>query len=152
MRALGHVGEASILEQPRRSEAAYRAVIGHLDMAGYSRLTALDGPGTLTRLHSVQDQIIRVVVTNHGGRVVRFSADDALIEFKSANAAVLACMELQGKIEAFNQPLPSDRQLRFRIGLHVGDVVIDRTDLFGTTVNIAARLQALADPGGVIIS
>src|SRR5262249_5596717 len=96
--------------------------------------------------------IIRAVVAHHGGRVVRFSADEALVEFKSANAAVVASMELQERIEAFNQPLSPDRKLRFRIGLHGGEVGIDRNDLFGTAVNIAARLQALADPGGLVLS
>jgi adenylate cyclase len=147
-------GGASIakLALADRSDEAHRAVVGHMDMAGYGRLTALDGPGTLTRLHTIQDQIIRAVVARHGGRVVRFSADEALVEFESANAAVVASIELQERIEAFNQPLSPDRKLRFRIGLHVGEVVIDRDDLFGTAVNIAARLQALADPGGLVLS
>lgn len=121
------------------------------DVAGYSRLMEIDEEGTLATLterRTVTDDL----VARHGGRIFGTAGDSVLAEFASVFAAVECAVEIQRALAEANSSLPEDRQLRFRIGINVGDVMVKDGDIFGDGVNIAARLEGLAAPGGICIS
>ena len=122
------------------------------DVAGYSRLTESDEEDTLDRLRRLRTQTIEPLIAAHRGRVVKLMGDGALIEFASAVDAVRCAVEIQGRVADFDADTPSARQIRFRIGINLGDVVVDGDDLLGDGVNIASRLEQLAEPGGICIS
>src|SRR5215469_1648575 len=120
------------------------------DVEGYSRLMGVDEVGTLkglTERRAILDRLIR----EHGGRIANTAGDSVLAEFGSAVDAVQCAVEAQAALAEANSSLPADRRINFRIGIHVGDVMVRAGDLFGDGVNIAARLQALAQPGGVCV-
>src|SRR5919107_3294120 len=127
------------------------AAIFAADVEGYSRLMGLDEVGTLRTLTAHRDIMDRLI-GEHGGRIANTAGDSVLAEFPSAVDAVQAAMEVQKALKAANESLPQERQVRFRIGVHVGDVMVRGGDLFGDGVNIGARLQAMAQPGQVCIS
>jgi adenylate cyclase len=127
------------------------AAIFAADVAGYSRLMGSDDVGTL-RLLTERREVMDGLIAEHGGRVVNTAGDSVLAEFPSAVDAVQCAVETQARLARANESLPTDRRLEFRIGVHVGDVVVRGGDLFGDGVNIAARLQALAEPGGICVS
>src|SRR5215211_7598862 len=120
-------------------------------MAGYSRLMSEDEIGTLRTL-TAHREIMDRLIAEHGGRIANTAGDSVLAEFPSVVDAVQAAVEVQEALKAANESLPQERQVRFRIGVHVGDVMVKGGDLFGEGVNIAARLQAIAEPGGVCVS
>jgi adenylate cyclase len=121
------------------------------DVAGYSRLMEQDEPGTFTRLKAYRDSVLEKIVS-HRGRVVNTAGDSVLAEFSSVVNAVDCAVRIQRDIAERNADVaPADR-MQFRIGINLGDVMVDGDDLFGAGVNIAARLQALADSGGVLVS
>jgi class 3 adenylate cyclase/TolB-like protein len=122
------------------------------DVVGYSRLMEQDEAATLATLKARQKEVVRPIVARHEGRIFKVIGDGALAEFGSAVNAVLCAIELQRAMAAANAELPQDRRIVLRIGLNLGDVVIDGSDRYGDGVNIAARLEALADPGGVFVS
>lgn len=121
------------------------------DVAGYSRMMGDDEAGTLEVLKAHRARITRAV-TGHGGRVVSWSGDGLLADFGSCVEAVRASIAIQNELKSANAELPDPRRMHFRIGVNLGDVFIEAEDLLGEGVNIAARLQALCDPGGVYIS
>jgi adenylate cyclase len=127
------------------------AAIFAADAAGYSRLMSLDEVETLRRL-SAHRETIDGLIAEYGGRIANTAGDSILAEFPSAVAAVQCAVEVQARLASANEGVPADRRLEFRIGVHVGDVMIRDGDLFGDGVNTAARLQTLAEPGGVCIS
>jgi adenylate cyclase len=127
------------------------AAIFAADVAGYSRLVGSDEVGTL-RLFTAHREILDGLIAEHRGRIANTAGDSVLAEFPSAVDAVQCAVEAQERLAEANQSLPADRRLEFRIGVHVGDVVVQPHDLFGDGVNIAARLQTLAEPGGICIS
>ena len=127
------------------------AAIFAADVAGYSRLVGSDEVGTL-RLFTARREILDGLIAAHGGRIANTAGDSVLAEFPSAVDAVQCAVEAQERLAEANRNLPLDRRLEFRIGVNVGDVVVQPGDLFGDGVNIAARLQTLAEPGGVCIS
>jgi adenylate cyclase len=127
------------------------AAIFAADAAGYSRLMGLDEVETLRRL-SAHRETIDGLIAEYGGRIANTAGDSILAEFPSAVAAVQCAVEVQARLASANEGVPADRRLEFRIGVHVGDVMIRDGDLFGDGVNTAARLQTLAEPGGVCIS
>jgi adenylate cyclase len=127
------------------------AAIFAADVAGYARLVGSDEVGTL-RLFTAHREILDGLIAEHGGRIANTAGDSVLAEFPSAVDAVQCALQAQERLAEANQNLPADRRLEFRIGVHVGDVVVQPGDLFGDGVNIAARLQTLAEPGGVCIS
>ncbi|WP_262273623.1 adenylate/guanylate cyclase domain-containing protein, partial [Microvirga yunnanensis] len=127
------------------------AAIFAADMAGYSRLMERDEVGTLKALTAHREVIDRLI-TEHGGRIANTAGDSVLAEFPSAVEAVQCAMAVQEALVQANQDTPEERRLQFRIGVHVGDVMVRAGDLLGDGVNIAARLESLADPGGLCIS
>jgi adenylate cyclase len=122
------------------------------DIAGYSRLMGADEEGTLTRLKVVRKALVDPAIASHRGRIVKTTGDGMLVEFVSAVDAARCGAEVQRGMAVQNAALPQDQRIEFRIGIHVGDIIIDESDIFGDGVNIAARLEGIADPGGICIS
>ena len=128
------------------------AAILAADVAGYSRLMGADEEGTLARLKAVRKAVIDPTLALHRGRIVKTTGDGVLAEFASAVEAVRCAVELQRGIFRQNDGLPQTTRIEFRIGIHVGDIIVDDSDIFGDGVNIAARLEGIAEPGGISIS
>jgi adenylate cyclase len=122
------------------------------DAAGYSRLMSIDEHATVAALDSAREAF-RTEIERSGGRVVDMAGDSVLAVFDSAVGAVTASLAVQVKINATAEAVPHDRAMRFRIGVHLGDV-IEKADgtIYGDGVNIAARLEGLAEPGGIVVS
>ena len=128
------------------------AAIIAADVVGYSRLIGVDEIGTLAAVKSVRQEVIEPKARQFHGRIVKLMGDGALMEFPSAVDAVAFAVELQRAIAERNMDVPEDRQIVYRIGINVGDIVIEDDDIFGDGVNIATRLEGLAKPGGICIS
>ncbi|WP_018236732.1 adenylate/guanylate cyclase domain-containing protein [Ensifer sp. BR816] len=122
------------------------------DVVGYSRMMELDESGTLERLQSNRQTCLLPLVQKHSGRVVKLMGDGSLVEFPSVVAAVSCALEIQHDVEASDLDLPEAQRIRYRIGVNLGDLIVEGDDLYGEGVNVAARLQTLAKPGGVAIS
>lgn len=128
------------------------AAILAADVVGYSRLMGLDEEGTLAALTDHIGELLEPSITAHGGRVVKTTGDGLLAEFASVVDAVRCAVACQVEMRARNAGTPSDRRIAFRIGVNLGDVISQNGDLYGDGVNIAARLESLAEPGGICIS
>jgi TolB-like protein len=135
-------------ERAQRRLAAILAA----DVVGYSRLIGTDEEGTLAALKALRRELIDPKVEQHHGRVVKTTGDGALIEFASVVDAVRCAVDVQRGAAERNAGVRPDKPIEFRIGINVGDVVIDGDDILGDGVNIAARLEGLADPGGILVS
>jgi adenylate cyclase len=122
------------------------------DVAGYSRLMGNDEEGTLARLKFLRKTLIDPAIASHRGRIVKTTGDGVLVEFASAVDAARSSAEVQRRMAEQNAAWPQEQRIQFRIGIHVGDIIIDDNDIFGDGVNIAARLEGIAEPGGVCIS
>src|SRR5215475_8715371 len=122
------------------------------DVAGYSRLMGQDETGTLTRLRALRRELIDPEIAEHKGPIVKTTGDGILIEFPSVVEAVACAVAIQRGISERNAKIPADRRIEFRIGINLGDVIVEEGDIYGDGVNIAARIEALADPGGVFVS
>ncbi|TIV19507.1 MAG: adenylate/guanylate cyclase domain-containing protein [Mesorhizobium sp.] len=122
------------------------------DVVGYSRLMEADEVGTLAALKKRRNLILQPTVREYGGRIVKFLGDGVLIEFASAVNAVTAAIELQRKMSEANGDLPDQSRIVLRVGINLGDVIGEGADIYGEGVNIAARLETLAEPGGICIS
>jgi adenylate cyclase len=122
------------------------------DIAGYSRLMGADEEGTLSRLNAHRREFLEPKIADHRGRIVKRTGDGVLIEFASAVDAARCAVEVQRGMAKRNASVPQDKRIEFRIGIHVGDVIIEDGDIFGDGVNIAARLEGIAQPGGICIS
>jgi TolB-like protein/class 3 adenylate cyclase len=122
------------------------------DVAGYSRLMGIDEEGTLAQLKAVRKALVDPTIAKHRGRIVKTTGDGMLVEFASAVDAVRGAVEIQRGIAKQNASVPQDKRIEFRIGIHVGDIIIDDNDIFGDGVNVAARLEGIAEPGGVCMS
>src|SRR5713101_4478497 len=122
------------------------------DVAGYSRLMGLDEEGTLSRLKAVRKALVDPTIAAHRGRIVKTTGDGMLVEFASAVDAVRCAIEVQHGIAGQSAGGLPHTRIEFRIGIHVGDIIFDDNDIFGDGVNIAARLEGIAEPGGVCIS
>ena len=122
------------------------------DVAGYSRLMGIDEEGTLARLKAIRKTLVDPTIASHRGRIVKTTGDGMLVEFASAVDAVRGAVEVQSGMAEQNASVPQDVRIEFRIGIHVGDIIIDDNDIFGDGVNIAARLEGIAEAGGVCIS
>ncbi len=128
------------------------AAILSADMIGYSRLMEADEAGTLAALKRHRAEVIDPKIAQYGGRIVSTGGDGLLCEFPSVVDAVQSAIDIQTAMTARNANLPEDRRMQFRIGVNLGDVIVEGNDIFGDGVNVAARLQALADAGGVWVS
>jgi adenylate cyclase len=128
------------------------AAIVAADVAGYSRLMGADEEGTLERLKAHRAELIDPAIAAHHGRIVKTTGDGLLAEFASAVDAVRCAAEVQGGLAERNDALLPQQRIVFRIGIHIGDVIIEGDDIYGDGVNIAARLEGAADPGGVLVS
>ncbi|MEE8351392.1 MAG: tetratricopeptide repeat protein [Rhodospirillales bacterium] len=127
------------------------AAVIYADVAGYSRLTGADEEATHRALSAALDAIT-IIIEGHGGRVLHYAGDAILAEFASVVVSLTAAIDIQRDLAARNHGLAEDRRLLFRIGVNLGDVIVDRDELYGDGVNVAARLESLADPGGICIS
>ena len=128
------------------------AAILAADVVGYSRLMGRDESGTLARLKTHRTERLDPALARNGGRLVKTTGDGAIVEFGSAVDAFRAAIEFQQAVADTNRDQPDDTRIVFRIGLHLGDLIVDGDDLYGDGVNIAARLEAEAQPGGIVVS
>jgi adenylate cyclase len=128
------------------------AAILAADVAGYSRLMGADEEGTHERLKTHRREFVDPKIGEHSGRIVKTTGDGMLVEFASVVHAVRCAAELQRAMIDREAGMPEDRRIRFRIGINLGDIIVDGDDIFGDGVNVAARLEALSDPGGICIS
>src|SRR6202049_4964132 len=141
-------GSPLAADQVERRLAAVLAA----DVAGYSRLMGIDEEGTLARLKAAKKAFVDPAIASHRGRIVKTTGDGMLVEFASAVDAARCAVEVQRGMSRQNADVRQDLRIEFRIGIHVGDIIIDDNDIFGDGVNIAARLEGIAEPGGVCIS
>src|SRR6202035_3458186 len=135
------------MPSPRRLAAILAA-----DVAGYSRLMGADEECTHERLKEVHRQLVDPKIAEHHGRIVKTTGDGLLVEFASVVDAVRCAAEVQRAMIDGEPEVPDERRIRLRIGINLGDVIAEDTDIFGDGVNVAARLEALAEPGGICIS
>jgi adenylate cyclase len=135
----------------KRAQRRLAAILA-ADVVGYSRLMEHDEAGTLAALKSRRRDVLAPLITQHHGRIVKLMGDGVLVEFGSAVDAVQCAVELQKGFTAANQGVPEPRHIILRIGINLGDVIVEGSDLYGDGVNIAARLEGLAEPGGICIS
>jgi adenylate cyclase len=136
------------MSQTRRLAAILAA-----DVAGYSRLIGADEEGTLNRLRSIRAELIDPKIVENRGRIVKTTGDGLLVEFSSVVDALRSATQWQRGMDERNAAAPGDNRIEYRIGIHQGDVVVeDDDDIFGDGVNVAARLEGLAEPGGICVS
>ncbi len=128
------------------------AAILAADVAGFSRLLGADEAGTLAALKADRAELIDPAIAEHGGRIVKLMGDGTLVEFASVVGAVECAVEVQRGIAERTAGESEDERIVFRVGVNLGDVIIDGDDIYGDGVNVAARLQEIAEPGGVCVS
>ena len=128
------------------------AAILAADVAGYSRLMGADEEGTLVALTAIRRELGDPKIAEHRGRIVKTTGDGLLAEFASVVDAVRYAVEVQREMVRRNADVPADKRIEFRIGINLGDIIIDEGDIYGDGVNVAARLDALAEPGGICVS
>jgi adenylate cyclase len=128
------------------------AAILAADVAGYSRLMGADEEGTLAQLKALRRELSDPKIKEHRGRIVKTTGDGLLLEFASVVDAVRCAVEVQREMAERNAGVPPDRRIEFRMGINLGDIIKDGRDIHGDGVNVAARLEALAAPGGICVS
>jgi adenylate cyclase len=128
------------------------AAIVSADVAGYSRLMGRDESGALAALKAVRQEVVDPAIAMHGGRIVKTTGDGLLLEFPSVVNATRCAIEVQTAMASKTVDVPEDRRIAFRIGINLGDIIVEGDDIFGDGVNVAARLQEIAPPGGICIS
>lgn len=134
-----------------RIERRLAAVLA-ADVVGYSRLMEVDEAGTLARLKSVRVELIDPAIANCKGRLIKTTGDGLLVEFQSVTEALRCAVDFQQRMARRNRDMPASRTLLYRIGINLGDVIVEDGDIFGDGVNVAARLESIAEPGGICIS
>jgi class 3 adenylate cyclase len=122
------------------------------DVAGYSRFMGADEEGTHERLKAHLEELVNPKIAEHRGRIVKNTGDGFLAEFSSVVDAVRCAVEMQEGMTERNAATPVDQQIEFRVGINLGDVIVEDDDIFGDGVNVAARLEALAEPGSICVS
>jgi adenylate cyclase len=137
--------------QSERVERRLAAILA-ADVVGYSRLMGQDEAGTLARLQTLRRELIDLEITEHKGRVVKTTGDGILIEFPSVVEAVACAVAMQRGMHQHNAATPQDQRMEFRVGINLGDVIVEDGDIHGEGVNVTARLEALAEPGGICVS
>ena len=128
------------------------AAIVAADVVGYSRLMEVDEEGTLARMKTVRLELIDPAIAKCRGRVIKTTGDGMLIEFQSVTEALRCAVDFQQRMARRNRDLPASRALLYRIGINLGDVIAEESDIFGDGVNVAARLESMAEPGGICVS
>src|SRR5262252_10219598 len=128
------------------------AAILAADVAGYSRLMGADEEGTHERLKAHLGELVNPKIREHRGRIVKNTGDGFLAEFGSVVDGVRCAVEVQQETAERNAAIAPEKRIEFRIGVNLGDVIVDEHDIFGDGVNVAARLEAMADPGGICVS
>ncbi len=128
------------------------AAILAADVVGYSRLMGADEEGALEALQELREKLFDPAIANHGGRIVKLMGDGTLVEFASVVDAVNCGAEIQGAMAENNAGVNREKRLDLRIGINLGDVMIEGDDIYGDGVNLAARLEAEAQPGGICVS
>ncbi len=159
-RARAYVQTKTVQISPTRQESAPEPLVGErrlttilaADVVGYSRMMSADEAGTLNSIRDVRSRFIDPKATVFHGRVVKLMGDGALMEFGSVVDAVNFAIDVQKSMVDYNRGVPNERQIKFRIGINVGDIIVDGDDIYGDGVNIAARLEGLSDEGGICIS
>jgi adenylate cyclase len=136
------------LHKPDRRLAAIVAA----DVVGYSRLMEADEAGTLARLKTVRLELIDPAIANCKGRIIKTTGDGLLVEFQSVTEALRCAVDFQERMARRNRDMPASRSLLYRIGVNLGDVIVEENDIFGDGVNVAARLESIAEPGGICVS
>src|SRR5687768_8036961 len=134
-----------------RAERRLAAILA-ADVVGYSRLMGQDEQGTLARLKTHRREFIDPLIAEHRGRIVKLMGDGALVEFASVVDAVACAVAIQEGMAGRERDLPAAERIRFRIGVNLGDVIVEGEDIYGDGVNVAARLEGLAEPGGICVS
>src|SRR5512141_2696028 len=122
------------------------------DVAGYSRLMSADEEGTLAALKAYRRELVDPKISEHRGRIVKNTGDGVLVEFASAVDAVRCAMDIQRAMAERNVDIPDDRRIDIRIGINIGDIILEEGDIYGDGVNIAARIETLAKPGAICLS
>src|SRR5262245_29218510 len=122
------------------------------DVAGYSRLMGADEEGTLAQLKAHRRALVDPKINEHRGRIVKTTGDGMLVEFTSVVHAVHCAIDVQRGMAGRNAGVPPEKRIEFRIGINVGDIIIDDGDIYGDGVNVAARLEGIAAPGGICVS
>jgi TolB-like protein/class 3 adenylate cyclase/tetratricopeptide (TPR) repeat protein len=150
MRVTTFFGQAGQMSE-RRVERRLAAILA-ADVAGYSRLVGEDEEGTLERLRVLRREVVDPMIKEHRGRIVRITGDGLLVEFASVVDAVRCAVDTQREMALRNAETPVNRRIEFRIGINLGDIMNDEEDIYGDGVNVAARLEALAAPGGICVS
>ena len=128
------------------------AAILAADVVGYTRLMGADETGTLERLKSLRKELVQPKITERKGRIVKLMGDGLLAEFPSVVEAVQCAIDIQQEVAEREPDISDDRRIRLRIGINLGDIIVEGSDIYGDGVNVAARLEALADPGGIWVS
>src|SRR5438046_2994562 len=140
-----------VQERPVRVERRLSAILA-ADVAGYSRLMHHDEEATHAKLTALLADGVEPAIAEHGGRIVKNTGDGFLAEFPSAVEAVRAAVQFQTRVKELTIADADDRRIAFRVGINVGDVIVEPHDVFGDDVSIAARLESIAQPGGICIS
>src|ERR1044071_6078327 len=138
--------------EPLSASIRRLAAVLAADVAGYSRLMGADEEGTLARFKAHRRELVDPKISEHRGRIVKTTGDGMLVEFASVVDAVRCAVEVQRAMIDREAEVAEERRIRFRIGINLGDIIVDSDDIFGDGVNVAARLEALAEPGGICIS
>ena len=136
--------------EPEHQERRLTTILA-TDVVGYSRLMGEDESGTLRSLKAHREELIDPKVAEHNGRIVKLMGDGSLVEFSSVVEAVQCAVEIQRGMAERNTEISEDRCVQFRIGINIGDVIVDHEDIYGDGVNVAARLESLAEPGGICV-
>jgi adenylate cyclase len=137
--------------EERSVERRLAAVLA-ADVVGYSRLMEVDEAGTLARLKAVRLELIDPAIAKCKGRIIKTTGDGMLVEFQSVTEALRCAVDFQQRMARRNRDMPASRSLVYRVGINLGDVIVEESDIFGDGVNVAARLESMADPGGICIS
>ena len=152
LRIAAGLEDPSAAEATRMTEQRRLAAIVSADVAGYSRLMGRDESGTLAALKALRQEVVDPAIASHGGRIVKTTGDGLLLEFPSVVNAVRCAVEVQTAMADRTAAIAEDRRIAFRIGINIGDIIVEGDDIFGDGVNVAARLQEIAAPGGICVS
>src|SRR5262245_7246340 len=147
MTAVHGAGRMSPMPVSRKLVAVVMA-----DVVGYSRLMERDEAGTHARLRELREKLLDPKVAEHGGRMVKTSGDGMLLEFPSATSALRCAVEVQREMGVRNLYLAPEERIELRIGINLGDIIVEGDDIIGDGVNVAARLETLAEPGGICVA